>query len=700
MSEDGFSDSSDEPNMEIQIETLMGSSFDLRVSATDTVQDIKRRIHRVEGIPVTHQNLLFQHKELRDSRRLVDVGIKDGSKLKLVLSMRGGPISTRRISTACEHQLMLKELKELLDNTRDEIGDRLSPGSKVSVLVFKEGDIINLLRVIENEDGSYVPYSEKPISPPSRSSNRVESRTALFEKLVEDNKMMSNITTLRKKMEDATARKRRSKNKGGVEECGDSTEDLSVFLGDAIQMPDLNFKLLGNYKSNFLERIDLRIFEQKEGCKREDEKEEGNQSESEEIALKDKHRSKQIRSPRSKVSSSSSGSKSLYSESKGAHSHAKHVYARMHKKARDTKVADTETVEKIAPEEVLGGPILSPLCLKGADESIAEIDKAVAPALVEEMTVAGANRLHVARLLISENGERPKSTTDSIEVEENQSDLWSIHDSQPRQRLKSATYKLGVLKRRQSLNYGIDESSPKVPQDLGDFNYGNSSNYEVCSSSNFYHMPPFLASPSAIPPQYAPKNQEICDYYYRNRPRSPLYGRRSSKDSCASGNVSDKSCDLNKYAKLPDIKPEKASNGAALFGDYSGIQRLKNDRFETNSDLLFAENEDAIDELCSYYNIGGASDFLHDAKILDLDKTTELQEKIDLPPVIKKRARCNFCNRKLNITNIYNCRCGKIFCSQHRYSEVHHCNYDYKTDGRRFLEQQNPLVTADKINRF
>ncbi|KAK9883048.1 hypothetical protein WA026_001256 [Henosepilachna vigintioctopunctata] len=117
MSEDGFSDSSDEPNMEIQIETLMGSSFDMRVSATDTIQDIKRRIHRVEGIPVTHQNLIFQSKELSDCRKLHDVGIKDGSKLKLVLSMRGGPISTRRIATACEHQMMLKQLKELLDTT-------------------------------------------------------------------------------------------------------------------------------------------------------------------------------------------------------------------------------------------------------------------------------------------------------------------------------------------------------------------------------------------------------------------------------------------------------------------------------------------------------------------------------------------------------------------------------------------------------
>jgi hypothetical protein len=50
MSEDGFSDCFDEPNMEIQIDTLMGTSFDMRVSSTDTIREIKQRIQRVEGL--------------------------------------------------------------------------------------------------------------------------------------------------------------------------------------------------------------------------------------------------------------------------------------------------------------------------------------------------------------------------------------------------------------------------------------------------------------------------------------------------------------------------------------------------------------------------------------------------------------------------------------------------------------------------
>lgn len=74
-----------------------------------------------------------------------------------------------------------------------------------------------------------------------------------------------------------------------------------------------------------------------------------------------------------------------------------------------------------------------------------------------------------------------------------------------------------------------------------------------------------------------------------------------------------------------------------------------------------------------------------------------------LPPIMQKktnRTRCAFCNKRLNITTIHTCRCGGIFCSQHRYSEVHGCHYDYKTEGRKILEQANPLVAAPKLPKI
>lgn len=127
--------------MELYIETLTGTAFEMTVSPFDTVISIKSKIQRVEGkifcsvlyvvlhllyaslilhgvpgIPVSHQHLLYNHQELDDSACLIDYAIQDGATLKLVLSMRGGPISTRNLPP--EQELAWKELREFVESNR------------------------------------------------------------------------------------------------------------------------------------------------------------------------------------------------------------------------------------------------------------------------------------------------------------------------------------------------------------------------------------------------------------------------------------------------------------------------------------------------------------------------------------------------------------------------------------------------------
>lgn len=54
--------------------------------------------------------------ELDDGKQLSEIGIKNGSTLKLVLSMRGGPISTRRLAPY-EHAIW-KDLRDIIDQAR------------------------------------------------------------------------------------------------------------------------------------------------------------------------------------------------------------------------------------------------------------------------------------------------------------------------------------------------------------------------------------------------------------------------------------------------------------------------------------------------------------------------------------------------------------------------------------------------------
>ncbi|KAL9997130.1 putative transcription regulator A20-like family [Helianthus debilis subsp. tardiflorus] len=58
--------------------------------------------------------------------------------------------------------------------------------------------------------------------------------------------------------------------------------------------------------------------------------------------------------------------------------------------------------------------------------------------------------------------------------------------------------------------------------------------------------------------------------------------------------------------------------------------------------------------------------------------------------------RCSGCKRKVGLIG-FRCRCGEMFCSEHRYSDRHACSYDYKAAGREAIARENPVVRAAKI---
>ncbi|KAF7138598.1 hypothetical protein RHSIM_Rhsim07G0054500 [Rhododendron simsii] len=60
--------------------------------------------------------------------------------------------------------------------------------------------------------------------------------------------------------------------------------------------------------------------------------------------------------------------------------------------------------------------------------------------------------------------------------------------------------------------------------------------------------------------------------------------------------------------------------------------------------------------------------------------------------------RCSGCHRKVGLTG-FRCRCGDLFCADHRYSDRHDCSYDYKAAGREAIARENPVVKAAKIVR-
>ena len=184
------------------IETLTGTSFEMKVSPLETIVCIKAKLQQLEGIPISQQHLLYSNRELHNNTTLAESHIPDGATLTLVLSMRGGPINTRKIPF---HDETSRELQEAVERSKEELLDQIPEGGHVTVLVFRDGDQINLYHVLERPDGSYSPYS--PLSD-SWSGTSIKNLFAepddpeVQERLRENANTMSKMQEIRNKLLD------------------------------------------------------------------------------------------------------------------------------------------------------------------------------------------------------------------------------------------------------------------------------------------------------------------------------------------------------------------------------------------------------------------------------------------------------------------------------------------------------------------
>lgn len=84
--------------------------------------------------------------------------------------------------------------------------------------------------------------------------------------------------------------------------------------------------------------------------------------------------------------------------------------------------------------------------------------------------------------------------------------------------------------------------------------------------------------------------------------------------------------------------------------------------------------------------------------------SSEVAEKAEdvsvvAPPPAKATNRCGCCNKKVGVMG-FKCRCGSTFCGSHRYPEEHSCSFDFKGAGKDAIAKANPVVKADKLERF
>lgn len=146
-----MAEESDERTIELTIEALTGTVYDLCVSPYETILGIKLKVQRLEGIPVYQQQLVWGGLELQDEFCLEEYSIPSGAQLKLLIAMRGGPIHAQRVHLDLEDPALL-EIAELLDSQAGEKytlmllrnGDDLDHASFVQVQMLEEDDAMRL----------------------------------------------------------------------------------------------------------------------------------------------------------------------------------------------------------------------------------------------------------------------------------------------------------------------------------------------------------------------------------------------------------------------------------------------------------------------------------------------------------------------------------------------------------------------------
>ncbi len=49
--------------------------------------------------------------------------------------------------------------------------------------------------------------------------------------------------------------------------------------------------------------------------------------------------------------------------------------------------------------------------------------------------------------------------------------------------------------------------------------------------------------------------------------------------------------------------------------------------------------------------------------------------------------KCKQCSKKVSLGAAITCKCGNVYCSEHRFEENHNCTFDFKASEKKHLEK-------------
>uniref|UniRef100_A0A673J731 Zinc finger, AN1-type domain 4 n=1 Tax=Sinocyclocheilus rhinocerous TaxID=307959 RepID=A0A673J731_9TELE len=618
--------------------------------------------------------------ELEDEYCLHDYSITEGCTLKLVLAMRGGPVNTRRVTDDS-----VRDITDCLDAGREEMWDKSLPNKQVTFLVYREGDQLNFFRVVDRGDGTLTAVSESLRSVQRRENTfhpcmcfsgtsvhnvyaeeEEETESASSEQQTLENSItMSKMKLLKAKMENMNLNKKPKKTAKlkvrppvGPRPCSGS---------------------LGSARHHRMFRVLPQI---------------GHASPTHLPPIGDQQQPA-VSSPA--AGSSHQAFASLSSPTSSSHAHpssgASGVYMLQAEEPWDNPV----------PRKIRLPPKVSRLDMRRPKV----MRDCVYPhvSLLSSSGVQDEVDLQSDRLTVAENSAVMQP---SKAVPFNLPEPLSLDVSTQREQgLSSITLPepnttAPLLSQAINTNWLASQSDPLAPPHIPqhfEFTGSSSPAQALLRTSNSPSLP--VSSPS--------RTTSVCGLKVDKH--SEVISKSEARDITKMA---------NKATKEPLGSVSNAELLASLAG--GGVQEALAGPFAlgrlcatasplpTNIHLL---QKDLLRRMSPLQRTAGHTvsfcscilgNFLEGQAGRSISQCTPTHH---LPPVkvptgTKKKSskHCFLCGKKTGLATSYECRCGNIFCSMHRYSETHDCTYDYKSAGRRFLQETNPIISAPKLPKI
>ncbi|XP_078006906.1 AN1-type zinc finger protein 4 isoform X2 [Phascolarctos cinereus] len=645
--------------MELFIETLTGTCFELRVSPFETVISVKAKIQRLEGIPVCQQHLIWNNMELEDECCLNDYNISEGCTLKLVLAMRGGPINTRRD-----------------EENGDQRGQVTWPWSHNF-----GGSVYNL----------YTDDDEEIEPSPSG------------QQIIENSITMNKMKLLKAKMETMNLSKKPKKtvkikprppmaprpSSGSMAAARHRLFRVLPHIGQSCLPPPGNSYPSEPSQNALSALATLATTSRPIPSITTDFLKEDNNWESTTL---------------------SQSISSIKLPAKVSH-------------------VELESTKQSIPDAVL--PLVSSLSTQTEMFSEHLISK------TEEDTIIFPNmelcateesllpEMDVSALLAEGNVVEQYSDLDSTEkvnhdlvLTDGDKDIKTAeqHHKPVARMLNSETMETSILNPR--------ELSPQKNRLLSPLQYSapithHSSLVKPQRQSRCFETGS-LRSPAS---QNVFRSLDVRNIADPSFPRTTRFhgvkvdspGKRS--DIISKGEARDITEMANKASKEPVGSVNNIGFLASLARSASrdslqsscGASRLRTSAIVLSTNLKHFQEEglrksspqiEPADFFLSTHGLGMNGNNTSSGK--RVGETTHHLPPVKAPVQTKKKTskHCFLCGKKTGLATSYECRCGNNFCATHRYAETHGCTYDYKSAGRRYLQEANPVVSAPKLPKI